>query len=306
MLIRNPWKAIQEKRILNRMAPLVKAAEEEAATATAQQTKSPNNGKPKPQSKPQLTHFLCLPLVTPASRPVLERSLQAFKTELSSLRQSSKTGDTPMKDTLSRVIDGRAIRPVGTLHLTLGVMSVKQEELVEQAKQLLSEIDINAMLAAIPSSVTSITPLSISLRGLSSMHKPSQTSVLYTDPSDPTSRLLPFCEQLRDLFMHRGLIVDDKRPLKLHVTIVNTIYAKGTKVGKPTEEGKKRSRRRPGPVQIDARPLLEHFKEFVWAENVLLDRVAICEMGAKKVVDEKTGQVVEEAYNEIAMKALPL
>jgi len=84
-------------------------------------------------------------------------------------------------------------------------------------------------------------------------------------------------------------MVDVNRPLKLHVTIVNTIYAQG------------RNGRHP---LIDARAILEHFKDFVWLEDILLDRVAICEIGAKKLVDARTGRVVDEAYNEVAAKAI--
>lgn len=58
------------------------------------------------------------------------------------------------------------------------------------------------------------------------------------------------------------------------------------------------------PLSIDARDILDDYKDFVWAENVVLDRVAICEMGAKKILNEE-GELVREEYKEIASMRLP-
>lgn len=290
-------------------------------TETTDASKTPQRGVSKPK-KPVLTHFLCLPLVTPTSRPLLERSLHRFKNELSSLRAAG--GD----ESASSMIDDRAVRPVGTLHLTLGVMSLKEAGKLAEAVRLLQTIDVLKMLeqaAARSRSMTteagsrsSMVPLKVDLRGVASMHSPSKTSVLYTSPMDSTGRLLSLCEQLRDVFVEKGLLVKDDRPLKLHVTVVNTIYVKGRPPAQSNadrgaggaqrqgDSGQPRRRnRRPGPVQFDARPAIEHLKDFAWAEDVLLDRIAICEMGAKKVVDEKTDKIVEEAYKEVAIRALP-
>lgn len=273
---------------------------------------------------PHLTHFLCLPLITPTSRPLLEKALHTFKDELLHLPNTIQTDIAGSPQHLNSLIHSRAIRPVGTLHLTLGVMSLKEEGQLARAVELLEGVDVGGMLANTKTDPTKTKtdtsqPLCVSLSGLASMHAPARTSVLYTDPHDASNRLLPFCEQLRDMFMKQGLIVDEKRALKLHVTVVNTIYMKGRKLqsdGSSNKEGdveegaekkKQRSGRRRGAggtVRIDARPVLERFREFVCAEEVMLDRVAICEMGAEKVVDEKTGEVVEEAYREVAVKSL--
>ena len=63
------------------------------------------------------------------------------------------------------------------------------------------------------------------------------------------------------------------------------------------------------PLKFDARPLLEAYESFVWAEDVVLDRIAICEMGAKKKKKERVdggGSVVgeEEEYTEVASVGL--
>lgn len=52
------------------------------------------------------------------------------------------------------------------------------------------------------------------------------------------------------------------------------------------------------PLRFNARGLLERFEGFVWAEGLRVDKVAICRMGARKVLDEG-GAVVGEEYEEV-------
>lgn len=150
---------------------------------------------------------------------------------------------------------------------------------------------------------------------------------------------------------------EDKRPLKLHATVLNTIYAgkvypRGSKVNymkaikgaepvsaetisqdekasneerheeenpdhepkehealetqanPPDQIGKKRNRKKRDVNQFDARELLARYADFKWARDVRIEKLAICEMGAKKTIDEE-GRVVGEEYTEIAFVAMP-
>jgi len=123
------------------------------------------------------------------------------------------------------------------------------------------------------------------------MHAPEKTSILYIEPHDSSERLYPLCLALQDVFRREDLLIPDDRKLKLHATIVNTIYAKGRRA---QGHGLKAD----APLKIDARALLNKYEDFVFAENVVLDRVAICEMGAKKRIEN--GEVVGEEYREVA------
>ncbi|PVI07143.1 hypothetical protein DM02DRAFT_609122 [Periconia macrospinosa] len=189
-------------------------------------SRGPTRGNHAPK-KPQLTHFLCLPLVNEASRPQLEVALDKLKEEL------AQSGLVPLK----------AVRPLGTLHLTLGVMSLDAPQLV-RAQQYLEDLDLVRLLHGITASASAektaesgenldtvalqpnATPLRITLEALVPMQKPAQTSILYAEPRDFSSRLLAFAKALRGRFEGEGLMVEDKRDLKLHATIINTIYAK--------------------------------------------------------------------------------
>jgi activating signal cointegrator complex subunit 1 len=303
---------------------------------------------PPSQKKPPLTHFLCLPLVTPSSKPQLEVSIETFRKNASPVEPEQTTN-------LATPIHPKAIRPVGALHCTLGVMSLDASKL-QKAIDLLQTLNVERLLSdaaastSNPSPTTRSTqppteseppvaaaaaatttpaqphpssPLKISLTGLASMHSPANTSILYIPPSDPTQRLYPFCLALQKLFQDEGVLLPDNRELRLHATIVNTIYAKGRKKkASPKKDGKASSAdptpqededdRSQGhgpfsnaPLKFDARRLLDEYKDFVWAEGVVLDRIAICEMGAKKQFDAE-GTVVDEEYTEVASVKLPV
>ncbi|KAL9595358.1 MAG: hypothetical protein Q9219_006484 [cf. Caloplaca sp. 3 TL-2023] len=274
----------------------------------------------------------------------------------------------------------KAIRPLGTLHLTIGVMSLTEPEKVEAAIALLNELNVGCILGAVeqkqaqasksaseqlgrsPAASQSDSndpePLTLSFTGLKSMHTPKSTSFLYTPPTDPTERLYPFCQVLKDRFTQEGLMIEEKRVLRLHATILNTIYAGKVyprksmsvhdgeaeadmlgpdaeidekhqdrartdddepeepdlakklespgPIAKPSNHGgKKKGRRKKQVVKFDARDLLNRYAEFVWAGDVRVEKVAICEMGAKKIMDENQ-EVINEEYTEIASVQLPL
>ncbi|QIW96848.1 hypothetical protein AMS68_002366 [Peltaster fructicola] len=218
----------------------------------------------------------------------------------------------------------KAVRPVGALHCTLGVMRLSQREL-ELAIDILRSLDVLDLLKQQSQTDTDALskPLQLQLRGLESMHDPQNTSILYVAPYDSTARLEPLCLAIQALFKEKSLLVSDDRPLKLHATIVNTIYAKGfmPKRRAPHQQQANNGRtsveanpnaldgstghgpRAKGSTKIDAREVLNNYKDFDWA-SLTLDRIAICEMGAKKHYDDE-GRVIGEEYKEVAHIALP-
>lgn len=297
--------------------------------------------------KPPLTHFLCLPLISAESRPLIKASLEHFKDDVTSSPTdqqaiASALNGTETSETKLPVIHPKAVRPVGALHLTLGVMSLDQTRL-DEAVDFLRALDIKDILEkastasnsasasgaeattqhsskTVSSPVDAPRPLKLDLKGLESMHPPQNTSILYTAPSDPTSRLYPFCLALQEAFKEKGFLVNDERKLKLHATLINTIYATGrsrpaksqiynqTSDVPPRTQGINQSQghgtNANAPLKIDARGLIEKYAGFSWAKDVVLERLAICEMGAKKVTDGN-GNVVDERYTEVATVPLP-
>jgi activating signal cointegrator complex subunit 1 len=149
----------------------------------------------------------------------------------------------------------------------------------------------------------SAEPLVVSLQGLHAFPNPRRATVLHCPPCDPTLRLHPFCLKLKQMFIEAGLMEPENRPLVLHATIVNTVYAK---------PDRRNEKRRAGSISFDATEVMRKYNEqggtshggatgeFVWADNILIDRVRICEMGAE-AVDDAT---LEQEYKVFAEKII--
>ncbi|KAG8673520.1 hypothetical protein FPOAC2_06965 [Fusarium poae] len=213
------------------------------------------------------THFVCIPL----AGPQLIRAVAAFRTEVT--------------NPASFGIPPTAVRPVGTMHLTLGVMSLKDEG-IQQAAEVLRSLKLTEFLANARAG-TSLTEerLSLTLKGLHAMQSPAKTTVLYAAPVDTEGILYKFCEQIKTTFQEAGLMTKEDRPLLLHATVVNTIYVK--------DERGRRIRER---LTIDARDMVSLYDDYVWLEDMPLDKVTLCRMGAKKIegTDDEAYEVEAE------------
>ncbi|KXJ96553.1 AKAP7 2'5' RNA ligase-like domain-domain-containing protein [Microdochium bolleyi] len=132
-------------------------------------------------------------------------------------------------------------------------------------------------------------PLSITLKGLHSMQTPAKATVLYAPPAEDGGTLLQLCQHLRSAFQEAGYMEKEDRPLLLHATVINTIYVKGG-----------RSRAAPGrksdKLTIDARAILDRYDDYIWMQDVPIEKVAICKMGAREQPD---GDVAYEAVAEV-------
>jgi activating signal cointegrator complex subunit 1 len=336
--------------------------------------KAANKAKSSAPKKSPLTHFLCIPLVNSTSQPQLEISIGKFEENVCSGTpvQSSQEVESAAKSNVF-TLSPEAVRPLGSLHLTLGVMSLDEDKLA-QANTLLQSLDLENMLqeatshqasqlnpidasTTAPDSALSTplakdqaaataivptlesSPLTLSLESLEPMQSPTKTSILYISPHDATNRLQPLCQALRRTFMEAGLLVPDTRPLKLHATIVNTIYIKGRKKNKKSkaeatkeQEGEakgtetnllpsaKTPEDKDGGIQanapdsghgpsarsslyLDATSLLSTYGSYIWASDIPISKIAICEMGVKKQLSS-TGEVVGGAYKEVATRAI--
>ncbi|KAI5307354.1 hypothetical protein KEM56_006581 [Ascosphaera pollenicola] len=350
-------------------------------------------------SRPRPTHFVCLPLVGPASAPQLATSLSHFWERAS---------------TIQPALPKAALRPLGTLHFTLGVMDLSDRRRLEEAVAFLNNMDLAGMLnrveaeqrtsasagtvevitehtslesrgAADMQSITvqkiegravvndsraaggdsaqaiqghgqsespgeklshepkTSNPLTISLVSLGSLPSVKEARILYAEPLDLSSRLYPFAQAIQQQFIQAGFMQQDlvretaggrrpqlvPRPLLLHATVANTIYAP-KKWSKPTasrNNNNNNDKRGNAPKpkkesqKFDATSLLaefagskndsEHQKgkpAYVWAEQLPIDRLCICEMGAKPVANESYastgGPVLESEYRIVAERRL--
>lgn len=165
--------------------------------------------------------------------------------------------------------------------------------------------------------------LTISLRALSPFptHSPSRATVLHSAPYDPTGRLQRFCLGLLAHFKAAGYMLSDQQAdrerLTLHATLINTVYAKKSRDGE---------KKRIGKVTFDATRILRVFNEqggdgssfqgtttasdvngacaFTFASSISLNRVQICEMGAKRLDPEHDPDGLGEKYVVVGEKRI--
>lgn len=103
--------------------------------------------------RPPPTHFLCLPLLTPTSTPQLKITIAHLKSAIEASGSRPQTAGTAANPAVEKcqpqhepLVPAAAFRPLGTLHLTLGVMSLKDPEVLQGALKLLQELDLEAIL----------------------------------------------------------------------------------------------------------------------------------------------------------------
>ncbi|KAI0262406.1 kinase A anchor protein [Gloeopeniophorella convolvens] len=175
-----------------------------AATSPSQPTETTAR-----QPKPRLTHFLALPIGHHAD---LRQTVTALT--------SSWLAHEPPIDGLdpSIVINPRR------LHLTLGVMSLAAgtSRDLAGARALLDSLRPRIL------ELLAHTPLLVRLDKLATMQPdPTCAHVLYAAPDVRSSegrRLRAVAEFVHGAFKQAGFLVDERRPLKLHCTILNTTY----------------------------------------------------------------------------------
>ncbi len=229
------------------------------------------------------THFLCIPLL----RRQLAGNMAAFRADVSNIN-----GAAPMP--------ADAVRPPGTMHITLGVMSLPQPAQLARAVAVLRELRLRDILAETRAALLqqrargpagAPAPAGhvwLTLKGLGAMQDASHTGVLYAPPLDVEGQgagvLYAFCQAVRRRFIEAGLMEADRRPFLLHATVVNTTHVKRAR-------GQGRER-----LMLDARALLDEYADHVWLDRHQVRALAICRMGAKPRGDrgDEAYEVVEE------------
>lgn len=236
----------------------------------------------------QITHVLRMPLATFQSRSRLQSVTQR-------LRDDPLTGALPSVAWVS----------VDTLAIHMGQLSLRNPQQIALACELLQGFDATSRLGG-----NTAVPLSVDLRGLHSSVPGEQrpfTHWLYTSLRIPAtiSSLLRLTESLRALFQKQKLLVTnpldpDNHTAIPHVKLMTTIHLSSNEVNtKPTLKEYKLLRI---PL-FDAKDLYEKYQDFVWAENIPLERICLTELYLSDFM--KKGEVVGTGYRSLSSIPLP-
>ena len=265
--------------------------------------------------KLRLTHYICLPVLTELSRP-------QFRDSFSHLLNHPSAAAFPTG----------AVRPLGTLHLSVGTLRLGSPRREAAAIKLLDNLQVHDILKDCSVGLTDLeseelrfqaarsapdiafspakaTPLSVILSGL--WCRPGHEADAYRlsiKASDPTRRLGSFIDKIRYAFIEAGMLVDYPRncsrdfPPDEQPICVICIQSLGPVV---------HSKRHPTKVKtthpkIDAKSLLEQYKDEVWVEGARLGRLSICKMGLAKEIKRAGGNVDPQmGLHEISSVPLP-
>ncbi|EPS44392.1 hypothetical protein H072_1598 [Dactylellina haptotyla CBS 200.50] len=275
-----------------------------------------------PTSRP--THFLCLPLSGKHYNP-LPPSYESFKTAIRQFTIDETSREASYSDDDPSIIPPDAFRYFNTLHLTLGVMTLETQEKRERAMSMLESLDLTQFFPT-PVENEEDKKLNVTLKGLEAMN-PSpkgieQCTLLIIPPTDaPNSsgvvanqgRLYSFAVALREHFIKAGIVSPENRPLKLHATVVNTVYSRPKQTRAPRgRDGKnhkgRHDRGSKEKTTFNATEVLEKYKDQVWADRLEIDRVEICRMGAARgeevVGEDGIVEVVGDGYTATATKLI--
>ncbi|KAJ7324217.1 hypothetical protein JRQ81_017237 [Phrynocephalus forsythii] len=201
------------------------------------------------RKKQPFTHFLSFAL---NERAVQEKFLQ-FKEEV--LEQCSN--DYGVSSSL--------FQNPAKLHLTIGTLVLLNEQEIQQARELLQRCKEDFV-----DTITGEKPLTVEIAGIEYMNDdPAMIDVLYAKVhmKDGSNRLQLIADRLVDRFVTSGLMVKEWDRIKLHATVMNTVFRKDPSVEEQNSRaaGKALKERE----SFDGRKILKVFENFHFGEAQL-------------------------------------
>ncbi|XP_051474037.1 activating signal cointegrator 1 complex subunit 1 [Apus apus] len=207
------------------------------------------------RKKQPFTHFLSFPLNQPA---IQEKFLQ-FKEEV--LEKCSKDDG----------VSSSLFQNPAKLHLTLGTLVLLNEQEIQKACDLLQQCKEDFV-----DQIAGGKPLTVELAGVEYMNDdPAMTDVLYAKVhmKDGSDRLQVIADQLVERFVASGLMLKEWDRVKLHATVMNTLFRKDPSAEERNNPmaGKSSSKER---ESFNSRNILKLFENFHFGE-VQLDSVLL-------------------------------
>lgn len=205
------------------------------------------------RKKMGFTHFLSIP----CNNPELQSAFQEFQTAV--LESCSD----------SRGLDESVFQTPTLLHMTIGTLALMDENERQKAKDILEESLKEMSLSK---------PLEILIEGLEIMNDdPSEVDVVYGKVKN-SEELQKLADFLVAKFAESGLMPRQFDRVKLHVTLLNTIFRKGTE---DLESNSSAS----GRETLDSRAIMQHFGDFHFG-SMILEEIHLSQRRAGKRTKE--------------------
>ncbi|XP_043467802.1 activating signal cointegrator 1 complex subunit 1-like [Leptopilina heterotoma] len=186
--------------------------------------------------KVRCTHFISIPM----KHEHVISNFNNFKTEV--LTNSGKE---------SRGVKETLFQKEGRLHLTLDVLWLFDEDEESNAVEILNSCKTEIIQPFIEKN----GPITIEAKGVTCMNKdPTKVNILYAGIVDEQGLLQELSDNIVEYFAEKGLMKKKSEKVKLHMTVMNTLFAKL----------KERKRKKSGRVKretFDATNIIEAHKE---------------------------------------------
>ncbi|XP_060624809.2 activating signal cointegrator 1 complex subunit 1 [Anolis sagrei] len=198
------------------------------------------------RKKQPFTHFLSIAL----NQAVIQEKFLQFKEEV--LEKCSN--DCGISSTL--------FQNPAKLHLTIGTLVLLNEQEIQKAQELLKKCKEDFI-----DSVTGGKPITIEVTGIEYMNDdPAMIDVLYAKvrTKDGSNKLQLIADRLMEQFVTSGLMMKEWDRVKLHATVMNTLFRKDPSA----EEQNNRTAGRASKEResFDGRKILKLFENFCFGE----------------------------------------
>lgn len=186
--------------------------------------------------KVRCTHFISIPM----NHDHVISNFNNFKTEV--LTNSGKE---------SRGVKEILFQKEGRLHLTLDVLWLFDEDEKINAVEILNSCKTEIIQPFIEKN----GPITIEAKGVTCMNNdPTKVNILYARIVDEQGLLQELSDNIVEYFADKGLIKKKAEKVKLHMTVMNTLFAK-------LKERKRKKSCRAKCVTFDATNIIETHKE---------------------------------------------
>lgn len=194
--------------------------------------------------KQPFTHFLSFPL----NDPKIQEGFLRFKDEV--LQQCSQ----------DHGVEGSIFQNPSKLHLTVGTLALLNEMEVRKACEHLQECQ------SVIRDITEGKPIPLEVTGIEYMNDdPGMVDVLYAkvNVKDGSDTLQVIADRLVEHFVSAGLMVREWDRVKLHGTVMNTLFRKDSTVEESGGPGRQTTSER---ESFDARNILKKFSSYRFGE----------------------------------------
>ena len=242
----------------------------------------------------------------------------SIKLDSSSFLSQFQTSFQPFRNNASAIIPEKAFLVPELYRLHIGRLHLNTAQRLQEFVKVMHGLDYCKLLGPAPAiaqspitaveqsdtarSVAHIAPLKIDVTGLTTEStNPSRATHLYLSLVDPTYRLQPFLQSLRDCFSAAGFpLLKTSKKYRVKVTDGRMVLWHTYFV---LPNGKRVYYKREARPVFYPRELLKVYENTIWAKEVPLERISLDGIGIRERTSE--GDTVFKLPPEVDSVALP-